>query len=1788
MEKFKWKKLFENSKRILAIVLIACMTVGLVQGYRSVSAEISGAADSTITADVPTISQEPEQDKETLQSQETSQDGETPQGEEEVEEEVIMSSTDTKTIYFDTVGNGGWNGWTKDCTMYIYLMGVSDEIRSMTKSSKTNTLVSDSTGTLWEYTIGATELSKCTGIIFVNSASWGDGTNQTVDISMSVFADDAYPCFKLDGGNSGNNKTYTYLGSLKPKSYAGSIMYLYDMTGNLSSPGARFTGDGTANVYTNMTAVDGSDHLYQVTIPADEADMIYTTVEFCETADKSIVEPYNYTESSSVYTPAKNNVYYYGATQEDGKLYGTWGEKNTAKGALKGKQLYLDSLHFPTTEEISLQVGTEAAVSLAVEGTAYGYTFPETSAATQQTILTLIKEDGSKYRFFWEDLDKDEVTMKNSFAVVSKVYSGNTGGKTVYYDATLSKLHYATSGITPNGSNGAGDYGIPNSTNTIRYYATGTGKEVRTGTMTKVDSYTKGGNTFADVYSVDLPEGYTNIVFSSFEMKNATDYGGHGESTTTWAIPEDLTNPCFYGDTSDNTIYDGGVRGGYWAEVYTVRNPELRGTESKTVVDIPSGTEVRENNKLYVNTTFYDFYTDYELNGNNRDTYKTGLGNDHRIYQPFRQFDQALSDYYTAKNASSPLYWGNFQNYTGSPFYEIAWDLKLFGYDTSNNNSDLSHKFFYENNSMWGRNGIEIVNVGKNATQGLVSNTLSNGNLMIKTGSGVVEAPFLNESFLGGSNSKNTVLGKVYKNVSFPFTKKSMESNSVADLDGEVDYWVFDSKDATTNLRMKKDSSTGSYYLEESSDVVKGKTSSAITKDGNFFPFNGSAQSGDAGVLNYGFATKLEVNFRLTEDGQVINSEGNKAPIEFNFSGDDDIWIFVDGKLALDIGGGHGEVSGYLNFAGEGSTKKAYVSGVKDDSASNGWESKINEFTIDGANTDQHTLTMFYMERGIWESNMYVSFNFPDDNNLEVEKEVDDSDVNQELFGSIFDSVPMFPFTIKNLATHYGSKDATSGEEADPVVFNSTFASDKLSKASTDNTFEKVLLWQEQNNVVHYKAKYNDATGQYTSKRVGVIAPEESTTIDVSKVKEYLSFMYYFDGSEAPSLNHMYIELEDASGNTIGGYLNGKTFGTASMKAKKWSKVTIDLSKFTGSIQYDKLKNVKFAYDYEADFYLDEITFMASSTISKTEGFVTNQKDVADYGSATSGKLEYAEGAIYTIKSGSDVSGYQRIGSDGTFILANGQTATFNEQFRRGSYISLKEDIDTDVFETTYTIAENGVPVTTMADGSTIDFVSGANKNLVNVAGTAIEDGRIEISQEDKDDSTYKNAGYPETKKPDENTIVFRSFANPDSITGSTKIEITYINKVKTGSITITKEQAEDSEDLEGEYTFNITFSNVGGMGLEGDNKITKTVTLTVGRSETISGIPINTEYEIVEVTPEDESRLESVTEKNNKSFQLDADTNTVTGKLTAENTSFNYTFTNIKDTEKPLTNVTVTKLWKDAEGKDLIQNIKTSITVQLQRKAKGSTSAYAAVDGQQSVVIEPGYTNNWSYSFKDLDRYVDYKADPQVEWEYRVVELDGDGKAVEDGNYVDSYKVTYASKVLDNETKDTECTITNTYQSTNIAITKVDATDNTIKLSDVEFTLEKLNEAGEVDAAFTAVKKVTDSEGNATFSDLENGTYRITETEAKEGYSLLKSPMTVVINRDGTSTVDDKECTIESDTIAITVSNKKKFQLPFTGGYGRTIFMILGICFIIVSVVVYQMKRKNGTICLSIMRRRG
>lgn len=738
-------------------------------------------------------------------------------------------------------------------------------------------------------------------------------------------------------------------------------------------------------------------------------------------------------------------------------------------------------------------------------------------------------------------------------------------GITVYYDATLSKLSYAgTENVKNKGE------GIPHSENdSIYIYATdGTTPYPYIAIMQKVPD-----ENYKDVYKVTLPKGYTKIRFAAYLVSD-TNVAANGDATDLVDIPEKMTKPCYYGDSSDDIIYQGtqGNRGGYWGEAYTVRDAETG--KNATVVDVPNATEKRDADNLYVNTTIYDYYSDYELNGKNRDNYpKQGDVTNNRIYQPFRQFNMALSDYYQKNQAKSPLYWGNFQNYSDSHFNDIAKTMGLFGYNIDSSNE----KFFYENNSMWGRwDSKKPLPNGNNATQGLVADQLNNNSLQLETESnGTVLAPFFDKDFLNGNNSKNTVLGKVYENVTFPFVKKGM-------------YWTFDSADNTAankNLQLKYDD-TDKYFLQSNTNPVKGCTTTEQTKDGNYFPLNSSDQSGDASrdqsgdasKLNYGFGQKFDLKFRLTSDGKVVNPDNNKKEnIKFDFSGDDDVWVFIDGQLVLDIGGDHGVVTGKIDFV----EKKATVSKVKN-ASSNESQSNVEKFqenvetsfpnALDTEDyfTKEHTLTMFYMERGLWESNMKITFNFPQENKLTVEKEVDTTGAN-DIFKEALADVGTFDFEIKNLATSGEIKDVSAPSSPEvKEVFNDYSNDTTISGTEAYNSNVEVIddpTNSEKGKIIsyYYPGKKNATDPQSkTDERLVKIKAKDGNTFNASDSNgyKYLQFDVYNKDASASGTDP-FVALVDANGTRIGEWASFLTYNGRNNNIDKqtWKTIRIDLEK---------------------------------------------------------------------------------------------------------------------------------------------------------------------------------------------------------------------------------------------------------------------------------------------------------------------------------------------------------------------------------------------------------------------------------------------------------------------------------------------------------------------------------------------------------------------------------------------------------------------------------------------------
>lgn len=1456
---------------------------------------------------------------------------------------------------------------------------------------------------------------------------------------------------------------------------------------------------------------------------------------------------------------------------------------------------------------------------------------------------------------------------------------GRPGATRIYYDATFSKM--ALNGDTD-------DFSIPKANNnnkeTIYYRIKGDGVESESGTLVK-------DGTNEDLYYIDIPQGYSSIIFSGEEIGADDTTKGNGVSTAWLTIPTDDKN-CFYADTNDDAVYKGTTRGGYWAPKGTLRdaetwkNTDTTDTTKTKVVDIASVPFTEKPNTKYVTSTLYDYYTDYELNGNNRDNYDNDNAVNQRHWVPFRQFDQAISDYYqsyvnknTGKSIIYPIYTGHFQPSDWAPkFADIASTLNLYGWSSYN-------IFIAANNSNFDIGGKNEKN--SYAFQGIVADKRDSDGDIVMNGTTLKE-PHFNEEFLTSKNSKNAKLGEVYHNVEFPFTQKEVFVES--DQKGKgVKYWWFDS--SKTSLYLRKDTNSDQLYLgndstgettaeylsEASHNVDSASDPNKVSTPYGFFPFNETTTSKSAVRYNYGYGAKLEIPFTLTSTGTVQDNYGNDIPIRFYFSGDDDVWVFIDNQLVLDIGGAHARVSGVLEFDQRDNKKNtvtSYVSRVKNSKTDNYGAEDCDEnkhetetsitylgttekyyknasVSIPNLSTGKHTLTMYYMERGMWESNMAVAFNFPDNNELQVQKEVDLTNVTDDDFKNCFKNQKIFNFTIQNQATHYGKTDAVgpneSGTQSQKVNLNES----NIAAATPGNEYDYIFRretnpWPDSGNeneqVLHWYARFTDTQSAAREKRRGILTLENPINI---KDMRFLTFQVYVDPKDHGgdlSLNNLYLELLDENNVQKGSLgttgINGATYGSVEVKTGAWVTVKLDLHKMKEQGGFNNnVKTIRVGDNYNRNIYFRDFTFIPKAVPSKMTGFTTDQKEIPDYGSAESGHLENAENAQYTSSNDTDT---QLVDKDGRFVLEAGETVTFSDQFRRGSYISLKEELNQNLYDTTWTVCENGHVVESMKEGNSVTLPS-TIPSLDGQTGSSPNDGRTEKKGADKEQEGNK---YNENK-PSADTIVFRSYKDPDETKSTlTKLKVKYVNTVKTGGLKIQKKAAE-GETLTGTYTFKVTFNDVGGEGLE-DGDIIKYVEIKMGENAdntgTITGIPVGTRYTIEEVENNDGARLQSVTVPTDcHSAHVIHNNTMVEGEIKEADTApITAIFTN---TRRTLINIEFDKLWKDANGKDLTtENRPGTIYIQLQRRLATSQNDadwkpvnYPRADSPNYVTINRG-TYGWLYTFSGLHQYQINTDKSQTDYVYRIVEgtvendqfeqvAPGETITIKGNTYVVTAEATAKSE-KDSETGATttpakvnggtitggsgKIVLTNKLQNPKFVLDIIkkdaekDENSNDVLLSGVEFKLEKLVETtteGEsqwvVDKNYPfdstnigSITGTTDDNGKITpnpFTNLKPGTYRLTETKAHPGYNLLAQPIVIKFTQDGTCSIDGQVIPLgdkftKSDntyTMTLTVLNRKTPELPHTGADAPSLWLLIGMPLAVAGLLIFTFRynRKGG-----------
>jgi len=692
------------------------------------------------------------------------------------------------------------------------------------------------------------------------------------------------------------------------------------------------------------------------------------------------------------------------------------------------------------------------------------------------------------------------VTLKNGETVVQTltatvaVASNPASKDSIYYDATFSRVNQAGDSLSNNAIPYEANASAANGDLWVAFYDdNGNKKNITASSVngqytvdggcvkilgTTLKTVTVNGHTYKYTYEIPLslkPSDATKVQFAA--TKEALGYITSANATIKATIPTDIKGACFYADGGDFKVYWGTQKNrfGYWDKAYTVRDPEKERTQNLSKVTTSGSIKFVDGNAgapdysksldnagtstnpgtsggksgddvYWANSTFYDYYSDVELSGLNRSTNLSSTDNNasgsSRCYATFRQFDQALSDAYEAKDEKYPMYTGHFQptiDKWGNQYISSGVSASLGLYGSNNINT-----FFAVNNSTKDMNGNGDDSNRKYdmAAQGLWESS----------------SLFFNSSFLSGNNSKNSVLGKVYNNVSFPFTRYDRDNNGIY-------YYGFDS--ATTTLHMENGYllNTGNQAWSKNTDATGTRGKDGVSNEYGFFPLNSTSVNGPSAMqYNYGFGCKLEVPFSITEDGNLIDRNGNKAPQAFTFSGDDDVWVFIDGQLALDLGGDHGRVSGCINFSkdttytykyftksGGNYTKtvpahSSFVSGVKVSPGSNEYaigttpngQGKTEDLStlISGLGTGMHTLTLYYMERGQWESNMKVEFNFTPRKVLTVKKQFIENG------NDITESITSSSAKVYAMVTRHSSQN-TSTEEVYPVNASGT---DTISK----------------------------------------------------------------------------------------------------------------------------------------------------------------------------------------------------------------------------------------------------------------------------------------------------------------------------------------------------------------------------------------------------------------------------------------------------------------------------------------------------------------------------------------------------------------------------------------------------------------------------------------------------------------------------------------------------------------------------------------------------------------------
>lgn len=844
----------------------------------------------------------------------------------------------------------------------------------------------------------------------------------------------------------------------------------------------------------------------------------------------------------------------------------------------------------------------------------------------------------------------------------------------------------------------AGAVGVKIGDSTITLKASGwQNAHVFVGHDSYTSHYTMSGSN--GVFTVKFPSDHkwddaTYYFFSETNYNDLGDSSGTGKGVST--VHSDLING---GHTCSNLV-DKSVNDIKNYNVYTVdadgnvnvssssSTPSSSGWINATMYNYRTANQITAANAISGTLTEEQNYTVDSTGGQAKEIFAESV---------YQQYNAAVADWFRSKSAEdgtvkdvsvTPLYQGNIRagNKAGDETGTLNWAKSYFNFVSVANGANRQDS----------ADGASI----NAAAVGLVDKTLSANGTIQQNG---IELPQFSDAFMN-ANAGSKIQSK-YDNLKFE-TKVTKRASG--------NEWY--SYDSATDKNRSLDI-TNRQIKNYNNNEVKGcqNESGGQNAVAGYYPFNQS-QPGDMSNITNCFGTRFDIDYAMPNaDGKVNNEE-----MQFNFTGDDDMWVYIDGHLVLDLGGSHAKASGSINLA---TMKVKYETGyynatydnVADKNSASCDYTKTGEFAIGNDvkkilqdTTRTHKMTIFYMERGLFDSNLSFNFFLPQTNSLTVEQKTDTSNVNSALVNDTLQTADkdVFQTYIKSNSKSAASNNTASVTEdfTRKDVYGNTQVLQKGSSSaaqtgtpftnsmSGDGVFAPIgntnFVWEDKNSTNTTKGKgtptdgtvellYNQSAtfnDQFANgSKFKLTSPDALKSFDLPNLTENQPTSKN-NGRSRSDYYETTLKVTDISGSELTPNGGAYNFGDGSDNAVKIN------AEYTNKV---RVGSVAFTKNIQGD----------NPDTSKYFTFKIQMRNI--FGDTSDSEWKVYEGLDFTV---SGIQGVKKLGSEGTVDLKHGETLTIDgvpigteyriTEIESGDYSVSSVTQDTDVAKNSNMVSE--------------------------------------------------------------------------------------------------------------------------------------------------------------------------------------------------------------------------------------------------------------------------------------------------------------------------------------------------------------------------------------------------------------------------------------------------------------------------------------------------------------------